>query len=168
MEGRDRRAGAVAESAIRIRARIVFSAMRARLGADVQAIFRTFRELNRTASSSQFDDAMMRALRMTVAALHQRMNKRFTRLGRRIDARFKAVDERIDARFKAADARFDAADARFDTMDRQLREVLRGIDSLGKKLDSKTRGLDEGVKHCLTTLDLYEKRITDLESPPAI
>jgi len=53
-------------------------------------------------------------------------------------------------------------------MDRQLREVLRGIESLAKKLDSKTRDLDEGVTHCLITLDLYEKRINDLESPPAL
>jgi exonuclease VII small subunit len=154
--------------------------MRARLGAGVQPIFRTFRELDRTASSSQFDDAMMRALRMTVAALHQRMNKRFSRLGRRIDARFKAADARFDARFKAADARFDArfraadarfdarfkaADARFDAMERHLREILRGIESVASNLDSRTRNLEQGLSVCKGALDEHEERIRDITAP---
>jgi len=129
--------------------------MRARLGAGVQPIFRTFRELDRTASSSQFDDAMMRALRMTVAALHKRMNKRFSRLGRR-----------IDAQFKAADARFDGMDARFGMMDRQLREILRRIESLAEKLDSKTRNLEEGMSVCKRSLHEDEERIRDIAAPP--
>jgi chromosome segregation ATPase len=157
--------------------------MRARLGAGVQPIFRTFRELDRTASSSQFDDAMMRALRMTVAALHKRMNKRFSRLGRRIDERFKAADARIDARFKAADARFDArfkaADARFDgmdarfdgmdarfgMMDRQLGEILRRIELLAAKFDAKTRNLEQGLSVCKRVLDEHEERIRDITAP---
>ena len=107
---------------------------------------------------------------MTVAALHQRMNKRFSRLGRRIDACFKAADARIDARFKAADARLDArfkaADARFGMMDRQLRKILRRIESLADKLDSKTRNLEEGMSVCKRALHEHEERIRNIAALP--
>ena len=91
---------------------------------------------------------------MTVAALHKRMNKRFSRLGRR-----------IDARFKAADARFDAMDARFGMMDRQLGEILRRIELLAAKFDAKTRNLEQGLLVCKDVLDEHEKRIRDITAP---
>jgi hypothetical protein len=102
---------------------------------------------------------------MTVAALHKRMNTRFSRLGRRLDARFKASDARIDLRFKAVDARFNASDARFDMIDRQLREILRRIELLAEKNDSKTRNLEESVSVCNKVLDEHEERIGDLAAP---
>ena len=117
---------------------------------------------------------MIRRLRMTVAALHQRMSKRFTRLGRRIDGRFKATEARMDARFKATEAGIDARfkitearfDVRFDTMERQLRELVRSVDLLTDRLNQKTRALDEGVDHCKRVLHEHEKRIRDVASPP--
>jgi hypothetical protein len=95
---------------------------------------------------------MMRALRMTVAALHQRMNKRFSRLGRRVDARFKEQERRVDARFKAVDARFDA-------MDHQLRELVRSVQSLTDQFYSRTRKLAADVEHCLRVIADHEERI---------
>jgi DNA anti-recombination protein RmuC len=115
---------------------------------------------------------MMRALRMTVAALHQRMNKRFSRLGRRVDARFKQVD----ARFDAVDARFNAMDDRFDTLGRQFGRLLGSVEKIGDKLDQNLKRLNEEVATCLLAVNTHETRLNELparaprpeESPPPL
>src|SRR5437016_4830797 len=108
MEGDVAGAHPIAESAI-FTTRVDPTSARFAAQADRNPLaFRMFPHLNSTASSSHFDDAMMRAPWMTVDALHRRVNRRFTRLGRRIDVRFKESDQRIDARFKESDQRIDA------------------------------------------------------------
>src|SRR5207247_7288376 len=78
-----------------------------------------------SASSSQFDDAMIRRARMTIdrlkkrmdgrfTALERRVNGRFTELERRMNGRFTKLERRTNRRFASVDARFAAVDARFD------------------------------------------------------
>ena len=90
---------------------------------------------------------MMRALRMTVAALHRRMTTRFTRLGRRIDARFR----KVDTRFTESDARMRA-----------------GFESIHDRLKSLSRQIAEKHDHYDRVNLLHERRLQDLErqSPP--
>jgi len=83
---------------------------------------------------------------MTVAALHRRMNKRFTRLGRQIDARFRASEARLDVRFRESDARMRA-----------------GFESLHDKINSLSRQMAEQDRHFRKVDDLYETRLQDLE-----
>ena len=112
----------------------------------------------------------MRALRMTVAALHQRMNKRFSRLGRRIDARFKTVDARfraVDAGFDEVDKRFDAVDARFDVVEARLAltdaHMRAGFDSLRGTLKELIREIRSDKEHHTRILNEHEDRIKDID-----
>lgn len=106
---------------------------------------------------------MIRRLRMTVAALHQRMNKRFTRLGRCVDTRFNTVDGRfnaVDARFKAVDARFKAVDIRFDRLEVRMQA---GFDALHDQISSVMRVMAANHAEYIRHFDLIEKRLQDLE-----
>ena len=155
------------------------------------ASFRTISRARPRASSSHWDDAMMRRVRMTIAALGKRIDARFKRADGRtrarfdsvdarfdtvdarfdaVDARFNAVDARfdaVDARFNAVDARFDAIDARFDRMDaaieRRFAQADRKVESLGEKLDRIAGILDDKFVHQQKALDEHQKRITDIE-----
>ena len=105
---------------------------------------------------------------MTVAALHQRMNKRFTRLGRQIDARFRASETRVDARFRASETRIDArlraSEARIDARLKESDARIRaGFESLHDKFNSLSRQIAEQDRHFRKVDDLYETRLQDLE-----
>jgi hypothetical protein len=95
---------------------------------------------------------MIRGLRMTVAALHQRVNVRFGRLERRIDARF----EQVDSRFGHVDAQFDAMDAR----------MRAGFESLHDKIDSLARAIKAQSDQFDKVTELFEQRLRDLEPAP--
>jgi chromosome segregation ATPase len=137
-----------------------------------------------SASSSHFDDAMIRRARMTIAQLmkrmdagfktfEQRMTSRFDAVDARfeaVDARFDAVDARsdaVDARFDALDARFDAVDKRFDAMaaasDARFGRVDRNIEAIGEKLDTITRTLHGRCDHQQKVANEHEDRLKDLE-----
>jgi chromosome segregation ATPase len=119
----------------------------------------------------------MRVLSMTVAALHKRMNQRFTHLGRRMGARFTAVDgrfEQVDARFEQVDARFEQVDTRFTQVDRRFEQVdarfdrlearmQAGFESVHDQINAVMRVMSANHTEYLRHFDLIEKRLQDLE-----
>jgi len=139
-----------------------------------RSYFQRIPKLGAAASRSHFDDATMRAPKMTVAALQKRMDQRFQWLDRKLDTRFKRMNRRLtshDARFRAIDERFNAVDARFERMERLFGEVFRRLDSLNDKLDSNTRRLDttlrlvdERLTRFQKAVDTHEDRLNEIES----
>src|SRR5712691_4132271 len=98
----------------------IFAALRSS-GRALPASSRTFFTSRTSASSSQFDDAMIRRALMTIARLEKRMNGRFTALERRMNDRFTALERRMNGRFtkleRRTNRRFASVDARFDAVD---------------------------------------------------
>ena len=82
---------------------------------------------------------MIRLPRMTIAALKQSMDRRFTRLDQRLRRQFDALDQRfesIDRRFEAVDRRFEAVDRRFDDLEARLTaRIDMRFESLSEKGD---------------------------------
>jgi len=145
LEGRDRSAGTI-ESASFGQIAIANPATRS----DRSSVFSNDSASRHRASSSHFDDAMIRLPRMTIASLEKRMDGRFTHLDRRTNRRFDAID-----------ARFDAVDARLDATDGRMRV---GFESIHAKLDSLFRDLDDKYRHVDNVLNNYENRLKDLEA----
>jgi chromosome segregation ATPase len=124
------------------------------------------------ASSSQFDDAMIRnrSGRMTVAQLKQRMDQRFNAVDKRFksnDRRFSSIDHRFDAidqRFDAVDQRFDAVDQRFNAVDQRFNAVDRRFDAVNKKLDDILSTIKQHYKHHDRVVDEHDRRLKDLEA----
>jgi hypothetical protein len=156
MEGGNARAGAIAKSAAPLPLAPPQIPLPGRTSAIAARGFPAISPLPRPASPSHDDDATMRRIRMTIAALSKRIDARFRRAESRTTQRFDAVDER----FAAVDARFDRMDAalatRFGRLDHQ-------IESVGEKLDRIAAILDDKYKHQEKTLDEHERRLRDLE-----
>lgn len=79
-----------------------------------------------------------RSKRMTVAQLRQSMDRRF---------------ETVDKRFEAVDKRFDRLEGSLGV----------GFESLHAKMDSLFRSLTQDFNHHQKIVELYEKRLHDLE-----
>jgi len=109
------------ETAMRTAIARAHSATRARHAGALSEVFGTFYQTSPSASSSHFDDAMIRnpRRRMTVAQLKERMDARFNAVDRRFNA--------IDKRFEAVDQRFDQLAVRMDVGFRSMHDKLNVI-----------------------------------------
>ena len=114
-----------------------------------------------SASSSHFDDAMIRLPRMTIAKLKQSMDRRFTRLDRRLQRRFAAIDQR----FESIDRRFDAVERRFDNLQARVTARINvRFESLSEKLDAVLTQTAAMRDQFVRVADEHEYRIRDLET----
>jgi hypothetical protein len=120
----------IAESARQATRRAATIATREATPTGPRFLFGTISNLDSAASSSHFDDAMIRhrSRRMTVAQLKERM----------------------DARFNAVDRRFNAVDKRFDALDKKLDAHLASITVLLKHHDRVVDEHDERLKELET------------------
>jgi hypothetical protein len=100
------------------------------------------------ASSSHCDDAMIRRSRMTVAALSQRMDRRF----KRVERRFEDFERRVDRRFEDFDRRFATA-----------AEMRAGFESVHAKIDALIKIIDTQYGHHDRILVEHDARLGDLE-----
>src|SRR5438034_1106173 len=142
-----------------------------------------------SASSSQFDDAMIRRARMTIdrlkkrmdgrftalerrvngrfTELERRMNGRFTELERRMNGRFTKLERRTNRRFASVDARFDDVDARFAAVDARLdrmeARISARLDSVIEKLDTHFLINKNHFDHHTVILHEHDDRLKDLE-----
>src|SRR5437867_6644572 len=83
-----------------------------------------------SASSSQFDDAMIRRARMTIDRLKKRMDGRFTALERRVNGRFTELERRMNGRFTELERRMNG---RFTKLERRTNRRFASVDARDRK-----------------------------------
>jgi hypothetical protein len=97
---------------------------------------------------------------MTIVALKQSMDRRFTRLDRRSRRQFDA----IEGRFEANDRRFEAVDRRFDDLEARLTaRIDMRFESLSEKIDAVLTTTTAMRDQFVRVADEHEYRIRDLE-----
>ena len=103
---------------------------------------------------------MIRLPRMTIAALIQSMDRRFTRLDRRLRRQFDAIDQR----FESIDRRFEAVDRQFDDLEARLTaRIDMRFESLSEKIDAVLTQTTVMRDQFVRVADEHEYRIRDLE-----
>jgi hypothetical protein len=95
---------------------------------NLRAVFHPFFESSTAASSSQFDDAMIRTpgRRMTVAQLKQQMDRRFDEQRVRMDAGFRSVNDKLGSILQALKNEYGHHQQILNEREERLRDLETG------------------------------------------
>ncbi|MBC8350534.1 MAG: hypothetical protein H8E66_01015 [Planctomycetes bacterium] len=96
------------------------------------------------------------ATKADIAAIIEKMDRRFDT----VDRRFAAMERQFDERFDAVDRRFDAVDQQFDNMrgwiDAEGRKFHRHADSIGRETRRHIDFTDSSLQRFLTAMLDYK------------